>query len=209
MQILDLEKLSNATINTNFFPYCQVDCFIKNNMLANVLQDFPNINIRGSIPAYRLKCGPFFQQLLDELYDIKLRNLIGSMFTADLSNSHTMLTVRGQTNYRDGHIHTDTPSKIITLLLYLNDTWVETTGNLRLLKDGVNLENYFAEITPTAGKLLVFKVTRNCWHGHYPFLGPRRTIQLNYVINQKVVKKEMKKHSRSYTFKKIVRLFNL
>jgi hypothetical protein len=32
-------------------------------------------------------------------------------------------TVRGVTGKRDGHIHTDTKSKFVTLLLYLNSGW--------------------------------------------------------------------------------------
>jgi SM-20-related protein len=202
-EVLDLDKLEKAEINKEFFPYCQVDCFIKENALAEVLRDFPKIKIRGSIPAHRLAYGLYFQKLLDELYQIELRSLISQKFAIDLSNSHTMLTVRGQTNLKDGFIHTDTSSKLMTLLLYLNEDWGESTGNLRLLKDNSSLENYFAEIIPTAGKLLVFKVTDNCWHGHYPFIGKRQTLQLNYVINQSTVNKEMKRHSFSYTLKKL------
>ncbi len=205
-QILDLAKLRDAPIDTEFFPYCQVDCFINNDALLDVLHDFPNISIRGSIPAHRLTYGAHFQKLIDELYHPELRTLIAQKFCIDLSTSHTMLTVRGQTNLRDGYIHTDTPSKLMTLLLYLNEDWSEQTGNLRLLRDNSSLDNYFAEVTPTAGKLLVFKVTDNCWHGHYPFVGERRTLQLNYVTSQKVVAKEMRRHSRSYTLKKLTRM---
>lgn len=207
-QILDIEKLREAPINSEFFPYCQVDFFIKKEVFPDVLADFPNIDIRGSIPAHRLKYGQYFQQLLDELYHDDLRDLIAEKFAIDLSLSNTLLTVRGQTNMRDGYIHTDTPSKLMTLLLYLNENWSESTGNLRLLRDNTSLENYFEEVIPSAGKLLVFKVTDNCWHGHYPFIGKRQTIQLNYVANQNVVDKELRKHSRSYSLKKITRIFS-
>ena len=206
-QILDLEKLRETPVNTDFFPYCQVDCFIKKEIFPDVFEDFPKINIRGSIPAHRLTYGKHFQKLLDELHQDDLRHLIAEKFSIDLSSSSTLVTVRGKTNMRDGYIHTDTPSKLMTLLLYLNDNWSESTGNLRLLKDNKSLENHFDEVIPSAGKLLVFKVTDNCWHGHYPFIGKRQTIQLNYVTNQNVVDKEMKKHSRSFTLKKIAHAF--
>ncbi len=208
-EILDLDKLRDTVVNTDYFPYCQVDCFIKKNNLFNVLQDFPNIDVRGSVPASRLKFGTYFQQLIDELHGEALKQLIMEKFSIDLSQSHGMLTVRGQTTPRDGHIHVDTPSKLMTLLLYLNDNWCEKVGNLRLLKDNSSLEHYFDEVIPTAGKLLVFKVTDNCWHGHYPFVGDRKTIQFNYVTSEKVVAKEMQKHSRSYTLKKVARVFKL
>ncbi|MGV3740640.1 MAG: 2OG-Fe(II) oxygenase [Gammaproteobacteria bacterium] len=203
-QILDLDKLRDTPIDSQFFPYCQIDCFIQKEVLTKVLHDFPEIKVRGSIPASKLKYGEFFQKLIDELHSVELRDLIAKKFSIDLSNSQTMLTIRGQTNSSDGHIHADTPSKLITLLLYLNDEWHENTGNLRLLRDNYNLENYFDEVKPTAGKLLVFKVTDNCWHGHHPFTGKRRTLQLNYVTSQKVVDKEMKKHARSYSLKQLM-----
>lgn len=208
-EILDLEALRNAPIDSKFFPFCQVECFIKKEALIDVIHDFPKITTRGSIPAHRLKYGKFFQKLIDELNGPELRALVAEKFAIDLESAHPLLTVRGQTNLRDGHIHTDTPSKLMTLLLYLNEDWMEQTGNLRLLRDGKNLENYFTEITPSAGKLLVFKVTENCWHGHYPFIGKRQTLQLNYVTNQRVVKREIRKHSRSFTLKKIKHALNL
>lgn len=206
-QVLEMDKLREAGVNTDFFPYCQVDGFIKESVLSSVLDDFPKINIRGSIPAHRLTYGPYFQALIDALYHDDLRALISDKFSIDLSDSYPMLTVRGHTGLRDGKIHTDTPSKLVTLLLYLNDNWSESVGNLRLLKDGSSLEHYFDEIIPSAGKLLAFKVTDNCWHGHYPFIGKRQTLQFNYVTHQHVVDSELKKHSRSYTFKNMVHSF--
>ena len=145
----------------------------------------------------------YFQKLLDELHSDELRTLIAQKFEIDLSESKTLLTVRGNTDISDGKIHADTPSKLITLLLYLNEDWEEESGNLRLLRDDHHLDNYFAEIKPTAGKLLLFKVTENGWHGHYPFTGKRQTLQLNYVSEQKVVDRELKKHARSYVFKQM------
>jgi SM-20-related protein len=202
-EILDLDKLRQAHIDEAFFPYCQVDCFIKPEALVQLLQDFPNIKFRGNIPVYKLKYGDYFQKLVHELYSPELRALIAEKFSMDLSHSQTMLTVRGQTNSSDGAIHTDMPSNLMTLLLYFNEEWKEKTGNLRLLKDPLSLENYFEEVMPTAGKLVIFKVTDNCWHGHYPYVGKRRALQLNYVTDQKIVDKEMKKNERSFALKKL------
>lgn len=202
-RILDLQKLHQAEINADYFPYCQVDCVINKDFIRDIVNEFPEITMRGSIPSHRLVYGSTFKQLIEELHHESLRDLIAEKFSIDLSNSHPMLTVRGRTEMKDGRIHTDTPSKLITVLLYLNESWVEQTGNLRLLKNKDSLENYFEEISPTFGKLLVFKVTDNCWHGHHPFEGKRNTLQLNYVTSQKIVNTEMKRHSFSYTLKKL------
>ncbi|OGV27623.1 MAG: hypothetical protein A3F18_07540 [Legionellales bacterium RIFCSPHIGHO2_12_FULL_37_14] len=208
-QILNLEKLKNAKVDATYFPYLTVEQFINDSELSNVIADFPKIKVRGSVPYQALNYGSYFKGLINELLDTNLRSIIAAKFNIDLANTSTMITVRGQTNLRDGAIHTDTPSKLMTLLFYFNQDWQETKGNLRLLKNGTNLDDYFAEITPTAGKLLIFKVTNNCWHGHYPFIGKRQAIQLNYVTNKAVVAREVKKHTFSYRVKKITNFLGI
>lgn len=201
--LLDLEKLRKTEINADYFPYCQIDCIINKDFIQTIASEFPKTNVRGSIPPHRLTYGKTFQKLLDELHHENLRNLVAEKFSIDLSNAHPMLTVRGKTAMKDGKIHRDTPSKLMTLLLYLNEDWAEQTGNLRLLKNGDSLDNYFEEIVPTFGKLLIFKVTDNCWHGHHPFEGKRQTLQLNYVTSKRIIQKEMQRHSFSYSMKKL------
>ena len=79
-----------------------------------------------------------------------------------------MCTVRGYLQRKVGSIHTDSKTKIITVLLYLNDDWSHEGGRLRLLRSGTDLEDYFAEVPPTQGTLLVFRRADNSWHGHKP-----------------------------------------
>ena len=49
-------------------------------------------------------------------------------FGLDLGSRPTMVTVRGRSDGKDGRIHTDSESKIITLLLYLNRAWERSRG---------------------------------------------------------------------------------
>jgi Rps23 Pro-64 3,4-dihydroxylase Tpa1-like proline 4-hydroxylase len=116
-----------------------------------------------------------------------------------------MYTVRGFCRARDGKIHTDSRTKIITVLLYMNDdSWESSTGRLRLLRNDSDLENYAAEVEPSGGTLLIFKRSDSSWHGHHPFEGKRRAIQLNWVTDQAVVDREQGRHGFS---SKIKRLF--
>ena len=48
-----------------------------------------------------------------------------------------MFTARGYCWLKDGKIHTDTESKIITALLYMNRAWAPAGGRLRLLRSAV------------------------------------------------------------------------
>lgn len=98
---------------------------------------------------------------------------------------------------KDGGIHTDSKTKIITVLLYLNEHWSEEGGRLRLLRNGTDLESYAAEVPPTDGTLLRFLRSNNSWHGHKPYEGPRRAVQFNWVTSEDVVKKEQGRHRLS------------
>ena len=54
-------------------------------------------------------------------------------FGIDLNGRPTMITARGRCGTRDGNIHTDAVTKIITALVYMNPHWEEAGGCLRLL----------------------------------------------------------------------------
>ena len=85
-----------------------------------------------------------------------------------------MFTVRGECRASDGKIHTDSATKLITVLLYMNEKWDKDGGRLRILRNGTDLDDYVEEVPPHGGTLLVFRRSENSWHGHQPFDGPRR-----------------------------------
>ena len=123
-----------------------------------------------------------------------LRRAFEEKFGIDLSGRPTMTTVRGRCTTRDGNIHTDSETKIITVLIYLNQSWDKKGGNLRVLRGGTDIEDYAREISPIEGALLVFKRSDRSWHGHLPFEGPRRSIQFNWVTDRFTAFKENARH---------------
>jgi Rps23 Pro-64 3,4-dihydroxylase Tpa1-like proline 4-hydroxylase len=114
-----------------------------------------------------------------------------------------MVTVRGQAQAKDGRIHTDTKSKLITVLIYMNEAWEAPGGRLRVLRSDKSLDDMAAEVPPAAGTLLAFKVTPHSWHGHAPASGPRRVIQLNWVESTSVARRERLRHGLSAKMKRI------
>jgi len=58
-------------------------------------------------------------------------------------------------------------------------------------------------VPPDEGTLLAFPCVANSWHGHQPFEGERRTIQLNWVNSQAYKTREQVRHSVSAFFKKL------
>ena len=124
-------------------------------------------------------------------------------FEVDLKNAEVITTLRGFSRSKDGKIHTDSQSKILTVLLYLNKNWDNKIGNLRLLKENNNLDNFIQEISSEYGNLVAFKVTDNCWHGFMPFEGKRLSIQLNYIYPESLNTHRIR-HKLSSLFKKFI-----
>ena len=74
---------------------------------------------------------------------------------------------------------------------------------LRLLRGPDDLEDVIAEVPPDEGTLVIFKNQPNAWHGFHSFEGPRRVIQLNWVTDMGVVKREQTRHRISAFFKRL------
>jgi SM-20-related protein len=203
--ILDLDTVKKAKLHQEPFPYMIIDNILQTTSIANVVNDFPSLhNKRGNFPLSSVNCTGHFARLINELEHPELRSVIAQRFDMNLNDKPSVITLRGHTTERDGHIHTDASSKLITVLLYLNPNWTSSEGCLRLLYNKKNLEPYAAEIEPEAGRCLIFKVMPNGWHGHKVFIGERRSIQLNYVTSLKAAERHLRRHRLSAYFKKLI-----
>jgi hypothetical protein len=202
--MLSLETLRNTPVKHDPYDYVVVKDFVPAAALDSIGQDFPDVPGPGSHPTGVLKIRGAFADLLAEMEGASFRALIEKKFDVDLSGRPTMYTVRGYCRANDGKIHTDSETKIITVLLYLNDrTWKSDGGRLRILRDGTDLENFADEVDPVGGTLLVFKRSDKSWHGHHSYEGPRRAIQMNWVTTGAVARKEAFRHTLSTWTKRI------
>jgi hypothetical protein len=199
--ILDLGRLNAARLEREPFDFVVVEEFVRSEALPAIIADFPEIRGSGSYPADHLKYGPAFDRLVNELTNPELARAIGAKFSISLDERPTLLTMRGMGDTRDGYIHTDSATKIITLLLYLNPVWEHRAGRLRLLRSADDLDDYACEVVPVAGTMLAFKRSDHSFHGHLPYIGPRRVVQLNWVRDQAVVRRELGRHRWSARLK--------
>jgi SM-20-related protein len=205
--ILDLEAFDAKPLTRDPFDFVIVDNFIRPTMFKDVMADFPRIPGPGSHPPAELSIKGRFKALLDELEGQAFRSAVERKFDLDLSGRPTMYTVRGFVAERDGRIHTDSKTKIITVLLYLNEGWEADGGRLRLLRSGEALDNPVAEVSPNEGTLLVFRRSDVSWHGHKTFKGQRRAIQMNWVTGADVVVSEQRRHAFATRIKKLKNMF--
>jgi SM-20-related protein len=169
--------------------------------VAALVAEFPQIRRHGSFPVETLAYGPAFAGLVAALTGTELRRAIEEKFAIDLSDRPTLLTLRGRSDGKDGRIHTDAASKIITLLLYMNPVWDHPTGRLRLLRSRDDLDDYAVEVAPLAGTMLAFRRNERSFHGHHAHVGERRSLQLNWVTDGAVVRHELRRHRWSARLK--------
>ena len=133
-----------------------------------------------------------------------MRDVFAAKFDIDLTGRPTMVTVRGQAQLKRRQHPYRHASKLITVLVYMNEAWEAPGGRLRLLRSPDNLDDVVTEVPPAAGTLLAFRVTKNSWHGHAPASGPRRVVQLNWVESEAVVRRERLRHGLSARVKKLL-----
>jgi SM-20-related protein len=151
-----------------------------------------------------LTYGPAFRELLHTLTGPEVRQAFADKFQIDLTRRPTMVTVRGLCGPRDGAIHTDAVTKLITVLIYMNPHWEQSGGRLRLLRSATSLEDTLIEVPPEEGTLIAFRRSDNSFHGHKPFTGPRRVIQLNWVTDRWTVQREILRHRVSAWMKRML-----
>ena len=194
LSLLDLERLRASPLQRDPFDYVIVENFVPPEHTPDLITDFPPLGGHGSFPLAKETCGAAFTRLAAELEGEELRQAIEDKFAIDLAGRPTMITLRGFSDGKDGRIHTDSATKLITLLLYMNPAWDDAAGRLRLLRSAGALDDCVAEIAPLAGTMVAFRRSTNSFHGHHPHVGERRSIQLNWVTNERVVRREISRH---------------
>tara|TARA_B100000700_G_scaffold289752_1_gene347337 strand:+ start:62 stop:688 length:627 start_codon:yes stop_codon:yes gene_type:complete len=208
MHLLNNDKLSEAIVNKEFFPFFHIEnVFLDNIDSQLVIDDFPKITDGGSFHISSVSSGRSIDKLVNELESIEFKKILETKFNVNLNEAKVATTLRGYSRKRDGKIHTDSKTKILTVLLYLNNKWHEDNGNLRLLKGNNDLEDYIKEIPCTFGSLVAFKVTDKCWHGFKAYEGTRLSIQLNYIypeaLNSHNVRHKLSSGLKSFFRKKL------
>ena len=209
MKFIERQKLAETAAGDAPFPHLLCPDFIRADKLADIHRDFPAPPGAGSFPLSALRYGGAFAELTEEIRSPEIAEILAEKLQSPIVGRPTMITVRGFCRETDGKIHLDSGGKMVTVLLYLNRGWAggENGGRLRLLRSGGDLDDCFLETPPDEGVLLAFRCDNNAWHGHLPFSGERRSIQLNWVVSDSYRRREAARHFVSATAKKVRAVF--
>jgi len=201
--MLDFHKIQNTDVNRQPYPYMVITDSIQKESVDGVIASFPNTSGGGSIPVQLSELDGDFKSLIEDIEGVQLKDIIQEKFSVDLENKPIVTTVRSLMRQKDGRIHTDSKSKIITVLLYLNKDWPSDDAHLRILNNGKDINDYVEQVRPLAGTMIIFEVTDNCWHGHTPMVGKRLSLQMNYLVSQSSKTKHSFFHNLSKKIKNV------
>ncbi|MDE1145223.1 MAG: 2OG-Fe(II) oxygenase [Azospirillaceae bacterium] len=196
LNLAGLCALSPATVP---FPHLVMNGFIPPDVAAAARRDFPDSPHGGLVPAPSKAALARddldgFTRLLAALTAPETTAAFARTFDIDLDPAALMLTVRSRCVPKDGRIHTDSITKRLTALLYLNEEWTAPGGRLRLLRGPEDMDDMLAEVLPVDGTLVVFRRTDNSFHGHKPHDGVRRYIMLNWMVDAGTARRETLRH---------------
>lgn len=169
-------------------------------------QDFPRYGSAGFFPYDPADCGPSVNALVGCMTTPAFADAVGRRLGIDdLGQYPTLVTLCRSLNKRHGTIHTDSKSKVATGLLYLNNQWPDSSeGCLRFLGSIDNIDDMLtAELTPLYGEFAVFKRTEHSFHGHLPYEGERRVIQVAWLTSEDEKLRKTKRGKFARAFKKI------
>lgn len=197
---IDLSAIENARVSHEPYDFLLGGDFLKPDVVEDLRRDFPAIDKPGYLTVDEVKLQGRFKTLIDELEGPELTEALSKRFGKDLHAYPRLTTIMKKSQPKYGAIHTDGPSKIMTMLVYMNDDWgPEDGGRLRVLYDKERFEPYALEVPPIMGSVFAFLRSDNSWHGHRPFVGERRVVQVAWVKSQEDVDRK-KKHNKVAQF---------
>jgi len=204
MAYLRLDRLAATALCREPFDFVVVPGFVGSEAEVTLSRDYPRIARAGSFPVSELQYGPAFASLLAELNGPGLEQALADKLATPLAGLPRMTTVRGRCRGRDGQVHTDSPWKVVSLLLYLNgSSWSAAGGRLRLLRSG-DVQDVAVEVPPDWGTLIAFRRSDRSFHGHESFEGERRVVQVNWATDQARIDRELGRHRRTAWLKRIL-----
>ncbi|AMX03745.1 2OG-Fe(II) oxygenase [Microbulbifer thermotolerans] len=203
--MLNFTEIKATTVKTDPFPYLYVKNSVSADHIQSLIADFPPLEKGGSFNIDDVSTSERFRRFI-ELFDSEdFRRIICDKFAVDVMDKPMLATLRGFSRAKDGRIHTDSKTKLITVLVYLNEDWQAETGRLRILRSGTDMDDFVEELFPGPGAMAAFKVTDNCWHGYPSFEGKRQSIQINYLTDSGAKTKHRFFHRLSAKMKSLLR----
>jgi hypothetical protein len=206
--LIDPARLADAstTVVREPFAFVVATHQLPDSARAELARDFPKYAEAGFFPYAAEDCGPSVNRLVDEITSRAFADALGERLgLPNLGSFPTLVTICRALNKRHGTIHTDSKSKVATALLYLNESWPDTSdGCFRFLHRIDDIDSLAApEVKPLYGTIAAFRRADNSFHGHLPFEGERRVVQIAWLISEEEKLRKTQRGKLSRFFKRL------
>ncbi len=204
-QVIDLDVIRKAEVHTDPYLYFSGANFIKPEAVRAIQESYPDLKKPGWHPSFDMRFHGAFAALMADLQSDAMRGALAEKLGEDLKSTAEFITIRKYSAAHEGGIHVDGKAKVGNFLVYLNDTWDGGhDGCLRVLRGKDDFEDYVAEVPPTTGTIFGFRPDEHSWHGHLPFVGERRAIQVSWLRNEADLQKKLRRHRWQNAFKGVM-----
>lgn len=204
LSTLDLDAIRKADLSRDPYAHLLGSGFLKPDAVDDLRRDFPAIDKPGYLTVDEVGLKNRFKTLIEELEGPDLSEELSRKFGLDLHPFPRLTTIMKRSQPKYGAIHTDGPSKVMTMLVYMNDSWeADEGGRLRVLYDGQNFEPYKVEVPPVMGTVFAFLRGDSSWHGHQPFAGERKVVQIAWVRDAAELERKKKRNKTSQFLKSL------
>lgn len=201
-EIIDLDVIRNAETHRDPYLFFQGSNFIARDAIPAIQASYPDLHKAGWYPAHDMKFEGAFGKFMAELQGEEMREALAEKLGEDLKDTARFITIRKFSAAHEGGIHVDGKAKVGNFLVYLNDAWDGGhDGCLRVLYGKDSFEKYAAEVPPTTGTIFGFRPDEKSWHGHLPFVGERRAIQISWLRDEGALNKKLRRHRWQNAFK--------
>jgi SM-20-related protein len=204
LSLVNVEAVRNAPVSHEPYDYFLGSGLLKGEAVPELKRDFPSIEKPGYLTVDEVQLKGRFKTLIDELESPDFTEEISRKWGKDMHPYPRLTTIMKRSQPKYGAIHTDGPSKVMTMLVYMNDDWgSDDGGRLRVLYDGEHFEPYAVEVPPVMGTVFGFLRADNSWHGHRPFSGERKVVQIAWVRDEKELERKKSRNKTAQFFKGI------
>jgi SM-20-related protein len=205
-KLLNLAALKAAPAQRGPYPHIAAAGLLSLSYAAALAQDFPAIKKPGFFPLDLLEKKGAFATLIEDLQGPELAEILSEKLGLDLRDKPRMITVRKWSAAKDGRIHNDGEAKISTSLIYLDPPKPapDGAGKFRVLKSDTSFDDMAMEVASEYGNFVAFARTENSWHGHKPFAGERRVIQITWLRSWDDYNRKHKRGHLSHFLKKFL-----
>ncbi|MES1198505.1 MAG: 2OG-Fe(II) oxygenase [Pseudomonadota bacterium] len=201
---LNLDAIAQSKISSEPYRFFQGANFLRDEQIDPIERDFPKLKNAGFLTLQEIQPEGAFAGFMEELQAPALTAAVSEALQFDLTKRPQLITIMRLCPKRAGRVHTDGKAKLATMLTYFNRTWpAGHDGAIRVVRREDDVNDYVVEVPPLMGNVFGFLRSDSSWHGHLPFEGERKVVQLTWLESEEAVERKKRNNALAQALKSL------